>query len=82
MDMQHLIKSSGVTQTQIAAALGVSGATITRWVKDEIPANRVAEVAAITGIRPALLRPDLAALFGDGSSQQAHQPLPERRVAS
>lgn len=76
MDMQHLIKSSGLTQTHIARALGVSDATITRWVKDEIPANRVAEVAAITGIRPALLRPDLAAVFREHGPQISPQPAP------
>lgn len=79
MDIQHLIRASGTRQTQIAAALGVSEATITRWVKEEIPANRVAEFAAITGIRPALLRPDLAAVFRETPPQtgaQAPEPQP------
>lgn len=63
MDVQHLIRSSGTKQVDIASALGVSEATVTRWVKTRFPSERLAEVAAITKIDPAMLRPDLAALF-------------------
>lgn len=50
----------------LAEAAGVRVSAVYQWRR--VPAKRVAQVAAKTGIPAAALRPDLAALFGDGST--------------
>lgn len=71
MDAQQLIRSAGIKQTDIASALGVSDATVTRWVRTGFPSDRLAEVVAITNIPAAQLRPDLAALFRGPAGEAA-----------
>lgn len=45
------------TKAQLAKRLGIKPQAITQW--DEVPAKQVGKVAAITGITPQELRPDL-----------------------
>ena len=71
MDVQHLIKASGTKQVALAKVLNVSEATVTRWVKGGIPADRLAAVSAATGIPAAELRPDLAAAFSTEPARAA-----------
>ena len=52
--------------SRLAAIIKVSPSAISMW--EQVPAERVADVAAATGIPPEDLRPDLAALFS--TSQQ------------
>lgn len=51
--------SNGVNN--LARLLKISSASVAQW--RQIPAGRVADVARITGIPAAELRPDLAAAF-------------------
>jgi hypothetical protein len=50
---------------KVARGLGLTRATVAIW--DKVPADRVAEVAQITGIPAAELRPDLAAAFASAT---------------
>jgi DNA-binding transcriptional regulator YdaS (Cro superfamily) len=43
--------------TKLAAALGIKQPAVSQW--DQVPAERVGKVSAITGIPPHELRPDL-----------------------
>lgn len=43
----------------LARALKVSRASVQKWKTTRIPAERVPEVASITGLAPHQLRPDL-----------------------
>ena len=63
MKTKHLIVKSGLSQRALAQAIGVSDAVISKWLARRIPAERVADVSAATGIPAAELRPDLAATF-------------------
>jgi len=63
MDLKALLKAAGTTQAGVALALGVSEPTLSRWVRKGVPAERVKDVAEITGIPAAQLRPDLAKAF-------------------
>lgn len=57
--------------TQLARRLGLVPSAVTQWHR--VPYRRVAAVAQATGIPPAVLRPDLARLFGDVASAE-HRP--------
>lgn len=63
MTLADHLKERGVTATSIAARLGVAHTTVIRWAERGVPAQRVADVSAATGIPAAELRPDLAAAF-------------------
>ena len=43
----------------LADKLGVARSAISNWKRSRIPANRVGNVAALTGLPPHALRPDL-----------------------
>lgn len=59
--MKQLLKSRRITQSALAAGLGVSEPTVSNWVagRTRIPAERVLEIEQITGIGRGVLRPDL-----------------------
>lgn len=63
METKHLVVKAGISQRAIARLLGVSDAAVSKWLAGRIPVDRVASVAAVTGIPAAELRPDLAATF-------------------
>jgi DNA-binding transcriptional regulator YdaS (Cro superfamily) len=49
--------------TATARALNVSPSVVFRWARGRVPAERVEELATVTGIAAADLRPDLARAF-------------------
>jgi sulfate adenylyltransferase subunit 2 len=60
-DLKTLFRASGLSQRDIAAALGRSEGAISQWVNGErgIPADLVVKLERITGIPRHTLRPDL-----------------------
>lgn len=52
-------KKNKITLHSFAANFGVNQSTVMRWEKDQVPAERVKEIANLTGISKAKLRPDL-----------------------
>ena len=58
-NLRILLKSKGFNLGQLAEAVGVDKATVTRWAQRRIPAERVNEVSRITGLQKEILRPDL-----------------------
>jgi hypothetical protein len=62
--LKAYLDADGVRITTFASHLGVNRITVWRWCVSGVPLKRVNEVAAETGIKPALLRPDLAIAFG------------------
>ena len=53
------LKDNELTITSLAKLLNVNKSTASRWVSNEIPANRILEIEAATGIPRSQLRPDL-----------------------
>lgn len=51
--------------TKLARALGITRAAVCQWKK--IPPKRLADVARLTGLPAAELRPDLANVFAGGA---------------
>lgn len=49
----------GLTQQELADRLNVTKGTVCKWQTRRVPAERVKEVSAATGIPPHQLRPDL-----------------------
>ena len=45
--------------TQFAKDLGITRGAVNQWT--EVPANRVGDVARITGLSPEVIRPDIFA---------------------
>lgn len=61
--LAQLIKSRGLRPADVARALGVDKATVTRWVRGRVPVDRLEQVEKATGIPAADLRPDVARVF-------------------
>jgi len=61
MDGMHLLRQQRGLMAKVAQELGVTRAAVATWQR--IPADRLGDVARITGIPAAELRPDLAAAF-------------------
>ena len=57
--LKHQLKQNGFKLVELASAMHVNKATVTRWSANRIPAERVLDVARITGIPKEKLRPDL-----------------------
>jgi transcriptional regulator with XRE-family HTH domain len=50
----------GLSQMDLARRLGVRGSgTISKWENGQVPAERVLDIARLTGIPPHRLRPDI-----------------------
>ena len=63
--------------TQIATSLGISAAAVSQWQR--VPAERVTELAALLGLPPHQLRPDLHAM-PEGKPRTSNRiPLRRRR---
>lgn len=45
--------------TKLAVALGITSGAVSQW--KEVPAERIGEVARITGLKPEVIRPDIFA---------------------
>lgn len=61
--LQTVLAKRGQRLSDLARAMKVDRATVTRWSKSDVPAHRVAEIAKQTGIPAHELRPDLAKAF-------------------
>lgn len=61
--LKILLRERGLRLIDLARGLGVDKATVTRWARNGIPSDRVSDIASITGIPAADLRPDLAMVF-------------------
>lgn len=58
-NLKAVIRQRGLRLVALAAAANVHKATVTRWMQQRIPAERVLEVERITGVPRHELRPDL-----------------------
>ena len=58
--------AKGLSQAALARKVGVHRITVTRWELgvQQIDPDQLAKIARVTGIPAALLRPDLAKVFG------------------
>ena len=57
-DLVDLLKNKGMRRADLARAMSVHKATVTRWVKDGVPLARLNQVSKETGIPQSELRPD------------------------
>jgi transcriptional regulator with XRE-family HTH domain len=68
--MKHPIEQwraeKGLSQRDLAKELGASAISVSRWERGErkIDARWLADLYRVTGIEPAVLRPDLARVLG------------------
>ena len=60
-DLTQLLRGKALNLSRLAAALGVNKSTASRWSRNKVPADRVNDVARVTGIPREALRPDLYA---------------------
>jgi len=58
-DLKSRLRQRGIRLVALATSANVHKATVTRWMQQRIPAERVIEVERITGIPRHELRPDL-----------------------
>lgn len=61
-------RANGIRLEDLGKALGVGRATVCKWEKKRVPAERVLHVERVTGIPRSLLRPDL---YPDGLMEAA-----------
>ncbi|MBK1656867.1 helix-turn-helix domain-containing protein [Paracraurococcus ruber] len=59
MTLAEYLAQPKVTSVAVARRLGVAHSTVLRWAERRVPADRVRPLAAITGLHPHELRPDL-----------------------
>lgn len=57
--LSSALKANGMRLVDLARNAGVDKATVTRWAKKSIPAERVLEIERLTGISRHKLRPDI-----------------------
>lgn len=72
MQMKEIFRAGGGV-AKLARAIERDHSTLLGW--RQVPVAHLAAVSAATGIAPATLRPDLAALFG------ATTPQPQQEAA-
>jgi len=58
-DLKSLLEKSGLKPVHLARMASVDKASVSRWMKGRVPAERVLEVERLTSIPRHLLRPDL-----------------------
>ena len=63
LTLSEKLRERDMRLVDLARAVGVDKATVTRWSKKRVPQDRIAEVSKATGIPPAEIRPDLADIF-------------------
>lgn len=61
MTPKEIVRRAGGPKA-VAAKLGISQPAVSQW-RDEIPIEHVKVLADMSGISPAEIRPDIAALF-------------------
>lgn len=68
MKLTSLMARTGMTDVQIARAVGVHCSTVGRWRKGTVEPSEpgtIAILARVLACTPADIRPDLAALFNE-----------------
>lgn len=66
--LKALLGGKGLRLIDLARALGIDKATVTRWAQKSVPAERVRDVERVTGISRQSLRPDLYAAAAEGDA--------------
>lgn len=61
--LRTYLKKPGVRPTKVASELEIDRVTLWRWASSGVPEKRLSDVAKVTGLPAAALRPDLAAHF-------------------
>lgn len=61
--LETLLNNRGKRLGDLARALKVNKATVTRWNQNGVPPERLAEIEEATGIAACDLRPELASVF-------------------
>jgi DNA-binding transcriptional regulator YdaS (Cro superfamily) len=59
IDLHKLLSERGLNFSRVANDLSVDRSTVTRWAKRKVPAERVNDLANVTGIPAHELRPDI-----------------------
>lgn len=62
-NLADLLHNRGKRLSDLAKALNVHKATVSRWNVDGVPSGRVEDVERETGIPACDIRPDLARVF-------------------
>ena len=57
--LRKYLKSQYGRQSELARELGVSPGAVHQWAKGRVPVKRIYEVALLTGIPAAEIRPDI-----------------------
>lgn len=57
--LSKLLRDRGLSQSSVAARLGVDKATVSRWLAGKVPPERAIEMERLVGVERHLLRPDL-----------------------
>lgn len=57
--LRSLLADRNLRLVDLANLVGVDKATVTRWARRRIPAERVLDVERLTGVPRGALRPDL-----------------------
>lgn len=57
--LKLVLARAGFRLRDLAKALNVDPATVTRWAQKRVPAERVLDVERVTGLSRSQIRPDL-----------------------
>jgi hypothetical protein len=63
--LRTYLKKPEVRPAKVASDLEIDRVTLWRWASAGVPEKRLADVAKVTGLQAAALRPDLAAHFSE-----------------
>lgn len=56
------------SRADLARSLGITRDAVAKWAQaDKVPSDRVGEVARVTGLSPAVIRPDIFGPVGQAS---------------
>lgn len=61
--LRTYLDASGASPAKVASDLSIDRVTLWRWASSGVPEKRLSDVARVTGIPAAVLRPDLARHF-------------------
>lgn len=63
MSIRAIRRDLGISLQEASSAAGVHLSTWRNWEITRVPDDMISTVARILGVKPELVRPDLAALF-------------------
>lgn len=73
--LRYLFQERDLTLSLVSEQMHVCKSTVSRWVGNRVPAERVVELEAVTGISRHLIRPDL---YPPAVSLNSHDPSPRK----